>query len=151
MWTVRHQAHPRAIEIVDSIDPRILNDFHGLPIEFWDELINKKVPLAAELVDLLQRDFPSFCALLYTVVPKAGTACPFLFNRSQRMTWNQMDEMIKAHRPLFLIILKARQHGISTYLSAWTFWNCWKLSVIKVFSCSAYVVGRPSIVSWMAA
>ena len=29
--------------------------------------------------------------------------------------------------------------------------NCWKLSVIKVFSCSACLVGRPSIVSWMAA
>ena len=29
--------------------------------------------------------------------------------------------------------------------------NCWKLSVISVFSCSAWVVERPSRISWMAA
>ena len=46
---------------------------------------------------------------------------------------------------------KAQTRTIPYAAMSETSLNCWNLSVINVFSCSACSVGRPSMVSWMAA
>src|ERR1700694_3284623 len=108
LWSAQKQSHPRAIEIIQAVKAPLLDDFRGLDDEFWHELLEKHSTLASEFVDLLMRDFPTFCALLYTVVPKAGTAGPFLFNRPQRLLWNHVDNLIQQLLALFIIILKSR-------------------------------------------
>jgi hypothetical protein len=127
------QATPRAIEIVETVlGSKLPEVFHGLEEDFWLKIMTSQPhELVDELVDIMVHDFPSYCCLLHTVVPKGGMAGPFIFNHPQRLVWQQMVEMMAAGRSLFLLVLKARQLGISTLFAAWISWRVWREKDVK--------------------
>lgn len=72
------------------------------------------------------------CALLLKVRPKGGgRLAPLLFNQVQRRIWAEMCKLIAAGKPLFLVILKFRQAGMSTFWCAWIFWHMWRQKDIQ--------------------
>src|SRR5579859_7674976 len=121
------------------IDPAIL-DFPGLRGQADDRacelvaLLSKKLPkeqrdqLQAELRSILAEDFPTYCALALRVRNKLlGGLTPFIFNPPQAYLWNKhIVPLLARGAPLFLVILKARQFGISTFWCAWNFWQAWR-------------------------
>ena len=80
-----------------------------------------------QLTRILQQDFPTFCGLLLKVRPKGGGYTePFLFNQVQRRIWREMCVLIQARKPLWFVILKFRQAGMSTFWCGWLFWQLWR-------------------------
>lgn len=127
MWTVKDQASSEALNIVEGVLGKIPDPFMGLPSQFWSILLDgKHEDYFKRFLGIMTTDFLSFCALMFRIAPKGKPEQPFLFNRPQRLLWSQMARMIQAGRPLFIIILKARQLGMSTICAAWVFWTCWK-------------------------
>ena len=57
------------------------------------------------------------------IVNKLREVVPLIHNIAQLRVWNTMRLQIKAHLPIMIIILKARQEGISTYIEAKIFEN----------------------------
>lgn len=83
--------------------------------------------MMSELFALLRADFPTFCALMLKVRPKGGgRLSPFTFNQVQLRIWAEMVRLMQARKPLFLVILKFRQAGMSTFWDAWIFWQMWR-------------------------
>lgn len=75
----------------------------------------------------MRRHFPTFCAIGLKVKPKGGGGVrPFIFNQVQRALWAVICRLIEEGRPLFFVILKFRQVGMSTFWDAWLFWQIWR-------------------------
>lgn len=54
---------------------------------------------------------------------KNGEIVPLVLNKAQLVVLSKIEEQIKAGVPIRLIILKARQKGISTLIEAYIFWR----------------------------
>jgi len=84
----------------------------------------------------LRADFEFFCTEVLVINPKAkelfkegdskGVLIPFVWNKAQRKTWLLMQELIAQGLPIKLVVLKARQVGISTFFCAYLFWQMWR-------------------------
>lgn len=90
----------------------------------------------------LRSDFPYFCERLLKINPKVkelvqaradgekdeprGTLIPFVWNKAQHEVWRVMCDQIARGLPVKLVILKARQVGISTFFCAYLFWLMWR-------------------------
>lgn len=93
---------------------------------------------AAERNLRLRSDFEYFCVELLKINPKVkelvtsgsgkgtGVLIPFVWNKAQRKTWKLMQELIAQGLPIKLVVLKARQVGISTFFCAYLFWMMWR-------------------------
>jgi hypothetical protein len=93
---------------------------------------------SAEERELFRTDFERFCTSLLYINPKIkellhdgdqsarGGLIPFRWNISQRKVWKIMCRMIERGMPLRLVVLKARQVGISTFFCAFIFWLMWR-------------------------
>jgi hypothetical protein len=81
----------------------------------------QKLPLSAyrELAH-----FEDFCRDHLIIVTKGVGAQPFVLNSSQRIILKKLRELIAAGVPPRLLILKARQVGVSTLIEAFLFWRC---------------------------
>jgi hypothetical protein len=141
---VRAQVAPRAHEILSLVgvvvEPGFRPDrkgverpawgpkFRGVPEAKWDELFQRFKPAFWELVHICESDFPTWCALLATVSPKGGgEPIPFIFNSPQRVFWiNGVCYCLENDLPLWLIVLKARQFGLTTIVALWQYWQCWR-------------------------
>jgi hypothetical protein len=66
----------------------------------------------------LDTDLEYFAAELLKIRPKAGKLAPFLFNRAQRELHRLIEEQKAKTGRVRIIVLKARQLGISTYIAA---------------------------------
>ena len=109
----KEQADPRAWEIFQELNRG--DDSH---IE--------------EYVAILRRHFPSFCALALKVKPKGGgRVSPFVFNQLQRGLWLIICKTIAERRPLFYVVVKFRQAGMSTFWDAWIFWQMWRQTDVQ--------------------
>lgn len=135
---VRDQIHPRALKIIDAIE-RIPEGwkadgtpmFGGLSPAFWN-VLQQRPKEYRELLAILNKDFPTYCALLLKVFYKrAGRIAPFIFNSGQVIAWNKISDRLTAGLTLFLIFLKARQLGISTLVAAFQHWQVWRLDDIE--------------------
>lgn len=85
-----------------------------------------------EYVGILRKHFPSFCALALKVKPKGGgRTSPFIFNQLQRGFWAIICRLIREKRPLFLVVVKFRQAGMSTFWDAWIFWQMWRQTDVQ--------------------
>ena len=105
----------------DQTDPDTLRLWNAYAENTRDEA------LLSALVTALRSDFPSFCALLLKVRPKGGGyTTAFLFNQVQRRMWREMCEALAAGKPMWFVILKFRQAGMSTFWCAWLFWQLWR-------------------------
>lgn len=96
---------------------------------------------AAQKLALLRSDFKYFCETLLKINPKIkelvnksgdgevknlGPLIPFVWNKAQCHVWEIMAEKIRRKQPLELVVLKARQVGISTFFCAYIFWQMWR-------------------------
>jgi hypothetical protein len=101
-------------------------------IDLWNRSSLGEDAAFAEVVPVLRSHFPTFCALLLKVKPKGGGRIkPFLFNQVQRRIWAEMCRLITEGKPLYLVILKFRQAGMSTFWCAWIFWQLWRQKDIQ--------------------
>ncbi|WP_334375413.1 hypothetical protein [Bradyrhizobium sp. AZCC 1719] len=66
----------------------------------------------------LNTDLEFFAAELLKIRPKAGALAPFLFNPAQRELHRIIEEQKAKTGRVRVIVLKARQLGISTYIAA---------------------------------
>jgi hypothetical protein len=87
--------------------------------ELYDQLEGKS---EEELLDLLAHlrlteDFPYFSERILKVQTMKGTIVPFALNAPQVLLHRIIEELIKPHRLVRLVILKARRFGFSTYFS----------------------------------
>lgn len=74
------------------------------------------------LLHKIRTDFPGFCERFLKIKTKKGEIQPFILNRPQRIIWEQIKAMMRENRPIRLVILKARQYGISTFVQAFLLW-----------------------------
>lgn len=96
---------------------------------------------SAEERQRLRADFPYFSQTLLKINPKIkelivargegdepirGPLIPFRWNKAQRIVWKVMLGMIERGVPIKIVILKARQVGISTFFCAYIFWQMWR-------------------------
>ena len=92
-------------------------------------------------IDELRSNFPLFCERLLKINPKIkeliasrddgddaarGQLIPFKWNMAQAYVWEAMCAQIARGVPVKLVILKARQVGISTFFAAYMFWQMWR-------------------------
>ena len=105
-------------------------NFTGVPEETWEILLAKRPRDFWELVTICERDFPTWAALMAKVASKdnVGEPRPFIFNTPQRVIWNAVVHCLEHDLPLWLIILKARQFGVTTFIALWQYWQEWRKS-----------------------
>src|SRR3990170_2353453 len=68
--------------------------------------------------------FEEFCRDYLAIITKQGRQQPFILNSSQKFVLGTIRRLIAAGVPPRLVILKARQVGISTLIEALLFWDC---------------------------
>ncbi len=134
VYDIRTQSEPRAIELSHALD--------GAK--------NPDRAMMAELYAILRSDFPTFCALLLKVRPKGGgRLSPFLFNQVQRRIWAEMVRLTRERKPLFLVILKFRQAGMSTFWDAWIFWQMWRQRDVQAMIVAHQVATAETMIETM--
>lgn len=88
-----------------------------------------------EWLDRAREDFPFFCRYLNIRVKderdEGGTTGPFLWRPAQWIVWYWMCKQMAAGQPVYLVILKARQFGISTFFCAYLFWQMWRTMHVR--------------------
>lgn len=68
-------------------------------------------------------NFPKFCLDCLWIQPKeGGELIPFRLNRNQLVLWERIKSKLERGEPIRLIILKARQIGMSTFCMALMYW-----------------------------
>jgi hypothetical protein len=70
----------------------------------------------------LREHFPTFCKLL-KIKTKDGKVVPFKLNKAQMRLWKTIQKMDARGVPVRIIILKARQLGMSTFVQAYLLWK----------------------------
>lgn len=88
-------------------------------IDLYEQLEGKS---EEELLDILAHlrlteDFPYFSEKILKVQTMKGTIIPFALNKPQVLLHRIIEELIRPHRLIRLVILKARRFGFSTYFS----------------------------------
>ena len=74
-------------------------------------------------VKALINDFRKFCPKYLKIKDKAGNIVPLVMNKAQEIVLETIEKMIQEGKPIRLIILKARQKGISTIVEAFIFFR----------------------------
>lgn len=78
----------------------------------------------AEVADYLDlENFELFCRTCLVIINKYGERVPFALNSSQRIILRTIIRLIRAGVPPRLIVLKARQVGVSTLVEALLTWT----------------------------
>lgn len=70
----------------------------------------------------LRTDFPYFCRLL-KIKTKKGKVKSFTLKKAQLQLWKTIKKQIDNDLPVRIIILKARQLGMSTFVQAYLLWR----------------------------
>lgn len=70
----------------------------------------------------LLNDFEFYCRHCVKIRTKAGTIIPLTFNRVQRRFVKMITDQMATRGYIRMIVLKARQQGLSTIISAWQYW-----------------------------
>lgn len=93
-----------------------------------DEL--RKLPEEEQRLYVLRRikringDFYKYCHKNLRILNKAGDLVPFELNLMQREVADYVMECLRTGKPIRVIILKARQQGMSTVIEAIIYWWC---------------------------
>jgi hypothetical protein len=70
----------------------------------------------------LATDFEFWCATCCKIRTKVGTIVPFELNRVQKRFLEVIDRQLKTRGYVRIVVLKARQQGLSTLIMAWQYW-----------------------------
>lgn len=86
--------------------------------------------------DRARADFPYFCRTFLKIIPKEESVpmtgeklapiIPFKWNQAQRYVWSFLKRRLQQQIQPRMVIVKARQVGISTMACAWLFWQLWR-------------------------
>lgn len=79
-------------------------------------------PSREAALDQLRRNFELYCRTVLKIKTKAGRLIPFVWNRAQKHFARYLIRKLVAGEPIRCIILKARQLGFSTLISAFFYW-----------------------------
>lgn len=71
----------------------------------------------------IQKDFPFFAETCLMIKTKEDGIVPFRLNKAQRFLWSKIKEREDAGEPVRIIILKARQLGMSTFVQGYLMWK----------------------------
>lgn len=71
----------------------------------------------------LRTEFPFFAETFLRIKTKDGEVVPFKFNKAQMRLWRLMKDLDSKGKPIRIIILKARQLGMSTFVQGYLFWK----------------------------
>jgi hypothetical protein len=99
----------------------------------------------------LNTDLEYFSAQMLRLRPKSGGLEPFLFNEAQRELHRRLEEQKAQTGRVRAIILKARQLGISTYISARYFRQTINSPGIRTFILGHENELQPTCTNWCAA
>lgn len=129
------QILPAAYELITAngghIPPGLRDDrttvFRGLSNPWWQHLYNTNPKAFVQLISICRHDFPTFCAILLKIVNRLDMSkTNFIWNNGQQAVWNKMVWCQQQQRMIFLLILKARQLGLTTFDAAYHFWELWR-------------------------
>jgi hypothetical protein len=70
----------------------------------------------------LLNDFEFYCKHCVKIRTKKGTIIPLVFNRVQRRFVKMIVDQLATRGYVRMVVLKARQQGLSTVISAWQYW-----------------------------
>lgn len=97
-------------------------------------------PAAQAWRDHAQRSFPFFSHSLQIRIKDekddaedSGILGRFVWRPAQWIVWYWMLDQIGRGIPVYLVILKARQFGISTFFCCWLFWQMWRMTQVRTF------------------
>lgn len=79
-----------------------------------------------EILQRLKTDFPYFAVSCLRIVNKKGKLVPLLLNKAQKRLHKVIRKIENDNKPLRLIVCKARQLGVSTFIQAYLFWKVWR-------------------------
>lgn len=70
----------------------------------------------------LRDDFPYYAENALVIRTKEGAIKPLKLNEAQRILNDAVNKQLAAEAPVRIIVLKARQLGLSTSIGAWIYW-----------------------------
>src|SRR3989304_4777838 len=73
--------------------------------------------------DFLAEDFEAYAEVALVIRTKAGALAPFVMNATQRYVHARIEEQRASTGMVRALILKARQHGVSTYVGGRHYWK----------------------------
>lgn len=85
----------------------------------WKKLTESLNPA---LINKIKTDFPGFCKRFLKIKTKKGNIVPFELNEPQLIIWRVLKDMLHRGVPIRIVVLKARQYGISTFMQAFLLW-----------------------------
>lgn len=85
----------------------------------------------AEGLQLLRNDFPTYAKHCVRIRTKEGETKAFVLNTVQQKLNAIVERQYAATGKVRIVILKARQQGLSTYTSAWIYWRLSQLKAKK--------------------
>lgn len=77
---------------------------------------------ARSIINKAKKDFPGWCERFVRIKNKDGLVVPFVLNKPQLVIWQTLKQLLDAGKPIRVVILKARQYGISTFTQAFLLW-----------------------------
>lgn len=76
-----------------------------------------------QIVAKALKDFRFFCKYCVRIKRKDGSVGPLILNREQQEFVSAVEEQVAAGKPVRIVVLKARQVGISTVIEARLLWR----------------------------
>lgn len=87
-------------------------------------ILNEKIKLQETILSRKSMiDFEIFSNLFIKIINKNGEKVNLYFNAAQKIVNDTVDKLKKDKKPIKIIILKARQMGLSTYVQARLLWH----------------------------
>lgn len=81
---------------------------------------------AQALATRCAEDFPFFAATCLKIRDPDGNIIPLRLNRNQRHLHERVEAHFKKHGKVRIVLTKARQGGLSTYVQARFYWQLWR-------------------------
>ena len=82
----------------------------------------QSVPTKDQVIAKFRESLPVYAKNLLKITDKKGRMVPFRFNQAQKIAHAKIEDMKRRKGKVRVLILKARQQGISTYAEARAFW-----------------------------
>jgi hypothetical protein len=79
-------------------------------------------PKQIETRKRLRDDFAYYCEHCVKIRTKEGTIAPLILNRVQRRFVERITDQLLRNGKVRFVVVKARQQGLSTVISAWQYW-----------------------------
>lgn len=74
------------------------------------------------LRERFRTDFEFYCKHCVKIRTKTGEIAPFILNRVQKRFVKVIERQLETSGRVRIIVLKARQQGLSTFIMAWQYW-----------------------------